>query len=129
VVLEPDDLWDLVHERDTQPLVMVRPEGEPVVDEAEPQPDRGVPTVRARNERVVDVVQRRLHFDSPVGCNEFTIVRDFDAVVLAHAQREKQCSPSLVELVREALRCHDFKFWRGMAATLKSIFAIRDTHQ
>ena len=74
MVLEPDDLWDLVDERDTQPLVMVRPKGEPVVDEAEPQPNRSVPTVRTRNERVVDVVQRRLHFDSPVGCNELTIV-------------------------------------------------------
>ena len=108
---------------------MVRPEGEPVVDEAEPQPNRGVPTVRARDEGMVDVVERGLHFDSPVGRDEFAIVRDFDAVIVAHTQREKQCGPSLVELVREVLRCHDFRFWRGMAAMLRSIFTIRDTYQ
>ena len=36
VVPEPDDPGDLVHERNPQPLAMVRAEGEPVVGEAEP---------------------------------------------------------------------------------------------
>jgi hypothetical protein len=52
--------------------VMVRAEGEPVVCEAEPQPDRGVPTVRAGDESVVDVVERGLYAESPEGRDEST---------------------------------------------------------
>ena len=89
VVPEPDDPGDLVHERNPQPLVMVRAEREPVVGEAEPQPDRGVPTVRAGDESVVDVVERGLYAESPEGRDELAVVGDIDAVIVADAQREK----------------------------------------
>ncbi len=87
MVLEPDDFGDFVHERDAQPLVMVRAKSEPVVSEAEPQANRGVPTMRTRDECMVDVVERGLHVDSPVGGDQFVGVGDIDAVIVAHAQR------------------------------------------
>lgn len=89
VVPESDNPGDLVHERNPQPLVMVRAEGEPVVGEAEPQSDRGVPTVRAGDESVVDVVERGLYAESPEGRDELAVVGDIDAVIVAHAEREK----------------------------------------
>ncbi len=113
VVPETDDPGDLVHERNGQTLSMVRAEGDPVVGEAEPQADRGVPAVRARNESVVDVIERGLYAESPEGRDEIAIVGDIDTVIVPHAQCEKQWGPSLVEPVREVLCCHEFRFWCG----------------
>ena len=89
VVLEADDLRDLVHERDAQALTMVRAEGEPIVGEAKPHPDGCVPAMRAGDERVVDVVERGLHFESPKGCDKFTFAGYFHAVFVTHAEHEK----------------------------------------
>jgi hypothetical protein len=38
---------------------------------------------------VVDVVERGLYAESPEGRDEFAVVGDIDAVIVAHAQREK----------------------------------------
>ena len=125
VILEPDNPGNLVDERDRQPGEVVRAKRESVVDEAEPQSNRGVPAVRASDEGVVDVVERRLYLDSPVGRDEVSIVENIDAVIVVHAQREEQCRPSLVESVRKVLRCHDLQVARGVAAKLISILRIR----
>ena len=115
MVLEPDDLGNFVHERDAQPFVMVRAKSESIVGEAEPQPNCGVPAVRARDEGMVDVLERGLHVESPVGGDEFASIGDIDAVIVAHAQRQEQSCPSLIEPVGEVLRRHDFGFWCGVA--------------
>ena len=116
MVLEPDDLGNFVHECDAQPFVMVRAKSESIVGEAEPQPNCGVPAVRTRDKGMVDVVERGLHFESSVGGDEFASIGDIDAVIVAHAQRQEQSGPSLVEPVREVLRRHDIGFRCGVAA-------------
>lgn len=126
VVLEPDDPGDFVHERNAQPFVMVRAKSESIVGEAEPQPNCGVPAVRARDEGMVDVVERGLHVESPVGGDEFASIGDIDTVIVAHAQRQKQSRPSLIEPVREVLRRHDFGFWCGVAAIWSRTLSRRE---
>ena len=119
VLSEADDLRDLVHEHDAQPLAMVRAEGNPIVGQAEPQPNGGVPAVRTSDLRVIDVVDCGFHLESPKGRDEFALVRDGHAVFVFHAEREEQRAPSLVEPVREMLCFHELcsAFW--MVSKLK----------
>ena len=74
MVLEPDNLWNLVYERNAQTLVMIGAKGESVISETEPQPNRGIPTVWPRYESMVDVVKSGLQLESPVAGDEFAIL-------------------------------------------------------
>jgi hypothetical protein len=129
VLFEPNDPGDFFDKRNAQSRVMIRAECEPVVYETKPQPDRSVPTVRTRDEGVVDIIECGLHIDSPVGSNEVAIIGNIDAVIVADSQRQEQSGPSFVELVREVLRCHDLRVRRGAAAMLRSIPTIRSTYK
>ncbi len=106
VLSEADDLRDLVRERDTQPLTMVRAESKPIVGQPEPQSNGGIPVVRATDTRVVDIVECGFHLESPKGCDEFTLAGDAHAIFIVHAEHEEQRIPSLVEPVWEVLCVH-----------------------
>jgi len=116
MVPEPDNPGNFVHERDTQPFVMVRAKSESIVGEAEPKPNCRVPAVRSRDEGMVDIIERGLHAEPAKGGDEFTSIGDIDAVIVADAQRQEQSCPSFIEPVWEVLRRHDFSFRCGVAA-------------
>ena len=103
VILEPDDLGDLLLERDAQTGLVVGSKGDAVIGKAEPQSDRGVPAVGPGDHGVVDVVQRGLDAESTEGDAQLSVVSEVDAVTFVDAQREEQRRPSAVESVRK--RC------------------------
>lgn len=89
VIPETYDLWHPVHECDAQPLLMVCAESESVVGQAEPQSDRGVPTVRARDIRMIYIVECGFHPVSPKGSKQVALVSNINSVMPSHAQRVK----------------------------------------
>ena len=97
VLLEADHPGDLFYERDAQSLMMIRAKSEPIICEAEPQPNCGVPAVRASDKRVVDVVEFGLDLESPKSCGKFSLTGDVDAIFVIHAECEEQSIPSFVE--------------------------------
>ena len=124
VLLEADNLGDLFDERNAQPLTMVRAECEPIVAEAEPQPNRRVPAVRAGDKRVVDVGDRGLHLETAKGGDEFSLAGDGHAVFVIYAECEEQHSPSLVKSVRKILCLHKLRSAFSMISVVGSLLHL-----
>ena len=87
MITEPDHLWDLLLESDTQAVVVIGTKGQTVVGEAEPQADGTEPSVVLGDQRVVDVVQRGDHLDPAKGCPEHPVFGQRDAIALVHSKQ------------------------------------------
>lgn len=86
---------------------MIGAEGDAVVSQTQAQSNGGVPAMRAGHLGVIDVVECGRHFRPPVGGDQITFGSNRDPIGLAHAQRQKQRAPALVEEVGEVLGFHD----------------------
>src|SRR5947209_13294563 len=81
MTLPPERRRDALTEMDANSRRPIGPERQPVVDERPSRAGGRPPPVVAGDMSVIDVAERGLHPEEPVGCSECPLVGDGDAVL------------------------------------------------